>query len=328
MDQMSFGDSEYATKRKKTRREVFLEEMEQVVPWKLLLDLIEPFYPIAGNGRHPYPLQKILRVHLMQNWFGLGDQAMEEALLENAAMRGFARLSVTKPIPDETTILNFRHLLEEYDLAADILTKVNAHLTGKGLMLKRGSIVDATIIAAPSSTKNADGQRDPEMHQAKKGNQWYFGMKAHIGVDADSGLVHTVTTTAANEADVEQVQDLLHGKEEVVHADAGYTGAQARVENDALRWEIAAKRGRIKAMEDGRQKRAIEKTEKGKASIRAKVEHPFRVIKCQFGLTKVRFKGLAKNTAHVITLFALSNLWMVRKKLMSMTGQMRPQFAK
>jgi IS5 family transposase len=328
MDQMSFGDSEYANKRKKTRREVFLEEMELVVPWKLLLDLIKPFYPVAGNGRHPYPLEKILRVHLMQNWFGLGDQAMEEALLENAAMRRFARLSVTKPIPDETTILNFRHLLEQYDLAADVLTRVNAHLTRKGLMLKRGSIVDATIIAAPSSTKNANGERDPEMHQVKKGNQWYFGMKAHIGVDADSGLVHTVTTTAANEADVEQVQDLLHGKEEVVHADAGYTGAQAHVENDELRWEIAAKRGRIKTMKDGRQKRAIEKAEKGKASIRAKVEHPFRVIKCQFGLKKVRFKGLAKNTVHVIMLFALSNLWMVRKKLMAMTGPLRPQFAK
>jgi IS5 family transposase len=328
MDQMSFGDSEYASKRKQTRREILLSEMEQVVPWKSLLDLIEPFYPIAGNGRHPYPLEKILRVHLMQYWFGLGDEAMEEALLENAPMRSFARLSITKPIPDETTILNFRHLLEEYDLATDVLSRVNAHLTRKGLMLKRGSIVDATIIAAPSSTKNADGERDPEMHQTKKGNQWYFGMKAHIGVDVDSGLVHTVTTTAANEADVEQVQDLLHGKEEVVHADAGYTGAQTRVVKDGLRWEIAGKRGKIKAMKDGREKRAIEKNEKRKASIRAKVEHPFRVVKCQFGFVKVRFKGLAKNTAHVTMLFALSNLWMARKKLLAIAGPLRPQFAK
>jgi IS5 family transposase len=195
-------------------------------------------------------------------------------------------------------------------------------------MLKRGSIVDATIIAAPSSTKNADGERDPEMHQTKKGNQWHFGMKAHIGVDADSGLVHTVTTTAANEADVEQVQGLLHGKEEVVHADAGYSGAQTRVDKDGLRWEIAAKRGRIKAMKEGREKRAIEKSERRKASIRAKVEHPFRVIKRQFGLVKVRFRGLAKNTAHVITLFALSNLWMARKQLMGKTAALRPQFAK
>jgi IS5 family transposase len=328
MSQMSFGDAEYAGKRKQTRREVFLAEMELVVPWKSLLNLIEPVYPIAGGGRHPYPLEKILRVHLMQNWFGLSDPAMEEALYEITPMRVFAGLSLTGPIPDETTILNFRHLLEEYELAPEILRRVNAHLSRRGLLLKRGSIVDATIISAPSSTKNAEGERDPEMHQTKKGNQWYFGMKAHIGVDADSGLVHTVTTTPANEADVEQVEELLHGKEQVVHADAGYAGAQTRVRRKGLIWEIAAKRGRIKAMPDGRQKRAIESIEKKKASIRARVEHPFRVIKCQFGLTKVRFRGLAKNTAHVITLFALSNLWMARRKLLTMTGVLRPQIAK
>ena len=229
-------------------------------------------------------------------------------------------MTLTKPIPDETTILNFRHLLEENELAQEILQRVNAHLSRKGLMLKRGSIVDATIIAAPSSTKNAEGERDPEMHQTKKGNQWHFGMKAHIGVDADSGLVHTVTTTPANEADVEVVDELLHGKEEVVHADSGYTGADKRVERKNLTWQIAAKRGRIKAMADGRAKRALEKIEKAKASMRAKVEHPFRVIKRQFGLIKVRFRGLAKNTAHVITLFALSNLWMARRRLLAMTG--------
>jgi len=317
MSQMSFGDAEYAGKRKKTRREVFLAEMEQVVPWKSLLSLIEPFYPVAGRGRHPYPLETILRVHLMQNWFGLSDPAMEEALYEITPMRVFARLSLTEPIPDETTILNFRRLLENNDLAPEILGRVNAYLTRKGLMLKRGSIVDATIIAAPSSTKNAEGERDPEMHQTKKGNQWHFGMKAHIGVDTDSGLVHTVTTTAANEADVEEVPFLLHGKEEVVHADAGYTGAQDRVNRKGLRWEIAAKRGKIKAMKDGPAKRAIESVERRKASIRARVEHPFRVIKRQFGLMKVRFRGLAKNTAHVITLFALSNLWMARRQLLA-----------
>ena len=317
MSQMSFGDAEYAGKRKKTRREVFLAEMEQVVPWKSLLSLIEPFYPVAGRGRHPYPLETILRVHLMQNWFGLSDPAMEEALYEITPMRVFARLSLTEPIPDETTILNFRRLLEKNDLAPEILGRVNAYLTRKGLMLKRGSIVDATIIAAPSSTKNAEGERDPEMHQTKKGNQWHFGMKAHIGVDTDSGLVHTVTTTAANEADVEEVPFLLHGKEEVVHADAGYTGAQDRVNRKGLRWEIAAKRGKIKAMKDGPAKRAIESVERRKASIRARVEHPFRVIKRQFGLMKVRFRGLAKNTAHVITLFALSNLWMARRQLLA-----------
>jgi transposase, IS5 family len=264
----------------------------------------------------------------MQNWFGLSDPAMEEALYEIAPMRVFARLSVSKPIPDETTILHFRHLLEKNELAPEILRSVNAHLTRKGLMLKCGSIVDATIIAAPSSTKNEAGARDPEMHQVKKGNQWHFGMKAHIGVDADSGLVHTVLTTPANQSDVEQIDELLHGKEEVVHADAGYTGAQNHVRRKTIRLEIAAKRGRIKAMEDGREKRAIEAREKRKASVRAKVEHPFRVIKRQFGLMKVRFRGLAKNTAHVITLFALSNLWMARKPLLAMTAPLRPQYAK
>ena len=326
MSQMSFGEAEYAGKRKRTRREVFLAEMDQAIPWASLLKLIESVYPTAGRGRHPYPLKTMLRIHLMQNWFGLSDPGMEEALYETAPIRAFAGLSLNRAIPDETTILNFRHLLEENDLATAMFERVNQFLTRKGLLLKRGSIVDATIIAAPSSTKNANGERDPEMHQTKKGNQWHFGMKAHIGVDADSGLVHTVTTTAANEADIEQVAELLHGKEESVHADSGYTGAAKRVKRKRLKWEIAAKRGRIKAMKDGRAKRAIERAESRKASTRAKVEHPFRVIKCQFGFTKVRFKGLAKNTAHVVTLFALSNLWMARKKLLAMTGSLRPQF--
>ncbi len=323
MSQISFADAEYAGKRKKTRREIFLDEMELVVPWKALIKLIEPHYPVAGRGRRPYPLESILRVHLMQNWFALSDPAMEEALYEIASLRTFARLSLNEPIPDETTILNFRHLLEANDLAEDILKQVNALLARKGLMLKRGSIVDATIIAAPSSTKNADGQRDPEMHQTKKGNQWHFGMKAHIAVDADSGLVHTVTTTAANEADVEQVADLLHGKEEQVWADSGYRGAPKRIKRDDLQWNIAARPSDIAKMPEGRAKTRVQKQEHSKASVRAKVEHPFRVIKRQFGLMKVRFKGLAKNTAHVTTLFALSNLWMARRQLIAMMGEVR-----
>jgi IS5 family transposase len=326
MSQISFSDAEYAGKRKKTRREVFLEEMELVVPWKALLKLVEPHYPVAGRGRRPYPVDSMLRVHLMQNWFALSDPAMEEALYEIASLRSFARLSLNEPIPDETTILNFRHLLEENDLAADILKAVNAHLARKGLLLKRGSIVDATIIAAPSSTKNAEGERDPEMHQAKKGEQWYFGMKAHIGVDADSGLVHTVTTTAANESDVEQVADLLHGKEEHVWGDSGYRGAPSRVERD-VKWHIAARPSDIAKLPEGCKKKRLKKQEHKKASVRAKVEHPFRVIKRQFGLLKVRFRGLAKNTAHVVTLFALSNLWMARKQLMTMMGAVRPKTA-
>lgn len=326
MSQISFSDAEYAGKRKKTRREVFLEEMELVVPWKALLGLIEPHYPVAGRGRRPYPLASMLRVHLMQNWFALSDPAMEEALYEIASLRTFAHLSLAEPIPDETTILNFRHLLEANDLAEDILKAVNAHLARKGLLLKRGSIVDATIIAAPSSTKNAEGERDPEMHQTKKGNQWHFGMKAHIAVDADSGLVHTVTTTAANESDVEQIVDLLHGEEQDVWADSGYRGAQARVKRD-VQWHIAGRPSDMAKTPEGPVKARARKNEYEKASVRVKVEHPFRVIKRQFGLVKERFKGLAKNTAHVITLFALSNLWMARKKLMAMMGQVRPQAA-
>ena len=326
MSQLTFGDAEYAGKRK--RREVFLAEMDQVVPWSRLLALIEPTYPKAGNGRPPYPIATMLRVHLMQNWFGLSDPGMEEALYEIAPMRQFAHLSLTKPIPDETTILNFRRLLETHDLAPALLATVNAHLCKKGLMLKRGTMVDATIISAPSSTKNAEGARDPEMHQTKKGNQWYFGMKAHIGVDVDSGLVHTVTTTAANVADVTQVEELLHGKEETVHADAGYIGAEKRVQpvKRKREWHIAAKRGSVKAIVDGELKRVTEELETVKARMRARVEHPFRVVKRQFGFVKVRFRGLAKNTAQVLTLFALSNLWMARRALLRSMGSVRPQF--
>jgi IS5 family transposase len=328
MEQMTFGDSEFLAKKKTTRRETFLSEMDQVVPWQMLVKLIEPFYPVAGRGRRPYPLQTMLRVHLMQNWFGLSDPAMEEALYEIGSVRSFAGLALTRAIPDETTILNFRRLIEVNELAPMIFDKVNAHLTRKGLMLKRGSIVDATIIAAPSSTKNAEGTRDPQMHQTKKGNQWHFGMKAHIGVDTDSGLVHTVVATAANEADVSVVDELLRGTEEVVHADAGYLGAEQHVSRKkTLTWKIAVKRGKIKTMPEGKEKAALLAAEKAKASIRARVEHPFRVIKRQFGFVKVRFRGLAKNTVQVLTLFALSNLWMARKQLMGSTGKLRPKYA-
>jgi IS5 family transposase len=332
MDQMSFSDAEYAGKKKRTRREKFLSEMEQVVPWKALVKLLEPFYCHGERGRRPYPLQTMLRVHLMQNWFGLSDPAMEEALYEIGSMRSFAKLSLTRSIPDETTILNFRRRIEENELAEDIFKLVNRHLERQGLLLRRGSIVDATIIPAPSSTKNADRERDPEMHQTKKGNQYYFGMKAHIGADAESGLVHTVTTTAANEADVEQVADLLHGKEEVVYGDAGYTGAAERVDDAKLTWHIAARRSKIKALPERTKKERMAKeralkAEKRKASIRAKVEHPFRVIKRQFGLAKVRFRGLTKNTSHLLTLFALSNLWMARHRLLASTGKLRPMEA-
>jgi len=228
MSQMSFSDFEYAGKRKQTRRERFLAEMEQVVPWSGLVALIEPHYPKAGGGRKPYPLETMLRIHLLQNWFSLSDPAMEEALYEITSMRQFARLTLSAPIPEDTTIMNFRHLLEKHQLAACILETINAYLRDKGLSLRQGTIVDATIIHAPSSTKNKEGKRDPEMHQTKKGNQYFFGMKAHIGADAESGLVHHVHGTAANVADVTEVAQLLHGEENVVCADAGYTGVEKR----------------------------------------------------------------------------------------------------
>lgn len=327
MTQMSFSDAEYAGKRKQTRREKFLREMEQVVPWKTLLALIEPAYPKAGNGRRPYPMGTMLRIHLMQNWFGYSDPAMEEALYEVAPLRRFAGLSLSRgSVPDETTILNFRRLLETHALGAALLAAVNAHLTDKGLLLRQGTIVDATIIHAPPSTKNKDKARDPDMHQTRKGNQWYFGMKAHIGVDAESGLVHTVTTTPANVSDVVEVGNLLHGKEKTVHADAGYTGADKRpgMRKRGRKWLIAAKRGSVKALPEAELKEATVHLEYLKAAVRSKVEHPFRVIKRQFGYQKVRFKGLAKNTSQILTLFALSNLWMARRRLLLDTGGVCP----
>jgi IS5 family transposase len=325
MKQMTFADAEYAGKRKQTRKELFLIEMDQVVPWDGLIKLIEPFYPKGEGGRPAYPLMTMLRVHLMQNWFGYSDPAMEEALYETTILRQFAGLNLER-IPDETTILNFRRLLEKHELAAGILAVINGYLGDRGLSLRQGTIVDATLINAPSSTKNKDGKRDPEMHQTKKGNQYYFGMKAHIGVDDESGLVHSVVGTAANVADVTQVDKLLHGAENVVCADAGYTGVEKRTEHDGREviWQIAARRSTYKKL--GKRSalyKAKRKIEKAKAQVRAKVEHPFRVVKRQFGFVKTRFRGLAKNTAQLVTLFALSNLWMARRHLLTSTGEVR-----
>ena len=324
MKQMTFADAEYAGKRKQTRKELFLIEMDRVVPWKGLIALIEPHYPKGEGGRPAYPLMAMLRVHLMQNWFGYSDPAMEEALYETTILRQFAGLSLER-IPDETTILNFRRLLEKHELAAVILAVINGYLGDRGLSLRQGTIVDATLINAPSSTKNKDGERDPEMHQTKKGNQYYFGMKAHIGVDDESGLVHSVVGTAANVADVTQVDKLLHGDEQRVGGDAGYTGVDKRPEHADRKvvWQIAARRSTYKKL--GKRSvlyKAKRRIEQAKAQVRAKVEHPFRVIKRQFGYVKTRFRGLAKNTAQLVTLFALSNLWMARRHLMS-AGEVR-----
>jgi IS5 family transposase len=325
MKQMTFADAEYAGKRKQTRKELFLIEMDRVVPWKGLIALIEPHYPKGEGGRPAYPLMAMLRVHLMQNWFGYSDPAMEEALYETTILRQFAGLSLER-IPDETTILNFRRLLEKHELAGGILAVINGYLGDRGLSLRQGTIVDATLINAPSSTKNKDGKRDPEMHQTKKGQQYYFGMKARIGVDVQSGLVHSVVGTAANVADVTQVDKLLHGDENMVGADAGYTGVEKRPEHEGREviWQIAARRSTYKKL--GKRSalyKAKRKIEKAKAQVRAKVEHPFRVIKRQFGYVKTRFRGLAKNTAQLVTLFALSNLWMARRHLLTNAGEVR-----
>ena len=323
MTQLTFSDAEYAGKRKQTRREVFLAEMDQVVPWIALLALIEPHYPKAGRGRRPYPLATMLRLHLIQQWYALSDPAMEEALYEIAPLRQFARLSLLDAIPDETTLLNFRHLLERHGLAAEMLTVVNADLSRRGLLLRQGTMVDATIIHAPSSTKNGSGTRDPEMHQTKKGNQWFFGLKAHIGVDRDSGLVHTVVTTAANVNDVTQTHALLHGAEKTVFADAGYTGADKReaLKNKRIDWHIAERRHTVKALPEGELKDVTLWLEHLRAKVRARVEHPFRVIKQQFGFQKTRYRGLAKNGAQLNMLFALSNGWMARRRMLSPAGQ-------
>jgi IS5 family transposase len=261
----------------------------------------------------------MLRIHCLQQWYALSDPAVEEELYEIASMRRFVGLSLSHgSVPDETTILNFRHLLERHDLSAAIFEAVKKHLQGAGLLLRQGTIVDATIIAAPSSTKNSTGKRDPEMHQTKKGNQWYFGMKAHIGADADSGLVHSVIGTAANVGDVTQADALLHGQEEEAFGDAGYVGVENRPEaRPGVVWRVAMKAGKRRALGTSVLGRILERLEQLKASVRSRVEHPFRVIKRQFGYTRVRYRGLARNTAQLHMLFALANIWMVRRKLLS-----------
>ncbi len=311
--QTSFSQAEFADKKKITRREKFLARMESLIPWVKLLAVIEPFYPKGERGRPPIGLERMLRVYFLQQWYGLADEALEDALYDSQALRGFARIDLSaEGVPDATTLLKFRRLLETHDLCKGLFTAINADLTARGLLLREGTLVDATLIAAPPSTKNKERQRDPEMHQTKKGNQWYFGMKAHIGADRDSKLVHTVLVTAANVADITKTAELLHGQEKQVHADAGYTGVEKRMEIVALErkidWQIAGKRGQIKSMVEGAEKEAIKAVEKAKASVRAFVEHPFHIVKNLFRHRKVRYQGLAKNGHQLYTLFGLANV--------------------
>jgi IS5 family transposase len=308
-----------------TRRERFLGEMEKVVPWARLCGVIAPHYPRGERGRPPIGIELMLRIYFLQQWYALADEALEDALYDSQALRTFAGIDLSvEAVPDATTLLKFRHLLEAHDLTRAIFAEVGALLSERKLLMREGTIVDATIIAAPSSTKNASKERDPEMHQTKKGNQWHFGMKAHIGVDAQSGLVHSVSGTAANVADIAQTHALLHGGEKKVHADAGYLGVEKREEIATQRpgiiWYVAAKRGKVKAMAEGLVKELTLRLEKAKAQVRARVEHPFHIIKNLFKHRKTRYRGLQKNTAHLHSLFALANLVIARRSLLGSAG--------
>ena len=325
--QVSFAQAEYEKKKKRTRREVFLEKMEQVVPWNRLMEVIEPHYPKGGKrGRPPIGLERMLRMYFVQQWYGLADEAVEDAVYDSQGLRNFMGIDLSiQSVPDATTLMGFRHLLEANDLTKAMLVEVNVMLMERGLLMTKGTLVDATLIAAPSSTKNKEHGRDPEMHEAKKGNQWHFGMKAHIGVDKDSGLVHTLTTTAANVSDISQTVALLHGQESDVWADAGYVVVEKREEvqealngnEQKVQWHVAKRRSAIEKLADGWQKSLAQAYEKLKAQVRSRVEHPFHVVKNIFRYQKTRYKGLAKNDAQLNVLFALSNLYMVR-------GELRP----
>jgi IS5 family transposase len=324
MKQISFAEAEFGLKKKVTRREKFLAEMEQVVPWSRLLAVVEPCYPTGDVGRPRLGLEKMLRLYFVQQWYGLADEATEDAVYDSHALRKFLSIDLARErVPDATSLLGFRHLLERNGLTRRLLDEVNAHLAERGVLMREGTIVDATIIAAPPSTKNKEQARDPAMHQTKKGNEWHFGMKAHIGVDATSGLVHTVIGTAANVADVTVTGQLLHGEEKTVHADAGYTGAEKREElrDLSVHWQIAAKRGKIKVLPEGEVKTLALHVEFLKAQVRARVEHPFHVVKNLFRHRKVRYRGMLKNTAQLLTLFALANLVIAKRHLLPAHAQ-------
>jgi len=312
--QSGFADLEYSQKKRLTRRELFLNEMEPAMPWSDLIALIEPHYPKAGRqGRQPKGLESMFRIHCMQHWFSYSDRQMEDALYEVESIRRFAGFSsVLDALPDETTILNFRHLLETHKLAEKLLGAINEQLKEQGLLVSQGTMVDATIIHAPSSTKNKGKARDPDMHQTRKGNQWYFGMKIHVGADVDSGAVHSVTTTAANVADITELPKLLREDDQVVFADAGYSSDSYRrgARHMGMRWCVNDKRKPGHDLSNSQRKR-----NRQQSSVRARVEHVFRVIKRQFGFQKTRYRGLEKNASQVNLLIGLANIYMLRRQL-------------
>lgn len=320
--QASFADLEYASKKRQTRRELFLNEMESVVPWSALLARIEPYYPKSGKrGRPPMALESMLRIYCAQNWFNYSDRQMEDALYEIESLRRFAGFSgVTAALPDETTILNFRHFLEKHDLTAALLSAINSHLKAQGLLVSKGSMVDATIIHAASSTKNQGKTRDPEMHQTKKGKDWHFGMKVHIGADSKTGLVHSASVTAANVHDSHEVPNLLHGQETRLYGDSAYRG---KAQRERLR-ELAPKAKDFtnkRAYKNRPLTEADKATNRRKSSIRSKVEHPFLTLKRLWGFAKVRYRGLAKNANRAFAMLAMINL---NKWGRPLTGEVRP----
>ncbi len=303
---------------KKTRRAQFLDEMEQVVPWAKLCALIEPHYPKEGNGRPPVGVERMLRIYFLQQWFNLSDPAVEEALYDSVVMRQFVGIDLGRePVPDETTVCKFRHLLEEHGLGGEMLETVNLYLQSRGVRITTGTIVDATIIHAPSSTKNREEQRDPEMHQTKKGKQWYFGMKAHVGVDSKTKIIHTAVVTAANVADATVLPELLHGEETRVWGDQAYRGQSDVIRECAPQaQDCTHRRYRYQNCVDERE-RAKNRT---KSKVRSKVEHVFGVLKLKFGFVKVRYRGLKKNANRLFATCALVNLFTVRKKLLRLAA--------
>ena len=315
MRQQTFADEAFECYRKPTRREIFLIEMDKIIPWKELCKVIEPFYPKPeGAGRRPVGLERMLRIHFLQHWFNLSDPALEEALYDSRAMRRFVGIDLGRePAPDETTILKFRHLLEAHNLGEQLFVLIGRYLEENGLKISRGTIVDATIIAAPSSTKNREKQRDPEMHQTRKGNQWYFGMKAPIGVDSRTKLIHSVAATAANVHDSQMLPDLLHGEETRVWGDSAYAGqGEALREHAPNACDFTNKKGcRNRPLSD--EERSKNRT---KSKVRAKGEHPFLIIKRIFGFSKVRYRGLDKNANRLFVACGLANLFMVRRRLL------------
>jgi IS5 family transposase len=318
MKSLSFAGLAYEHKKKKTRREHFLGEMDSVIPWEEMLKIIRPHYPKAGNGRQPMELEMMLRIYFLQQWYGLSDPAMEDALYDSESMRRFAGIDLhTDAVPDETTILHFRHLLEKHKLTEKLFEQTRRYLIDKGLMVREGTIVDATILNAPSSTKNRDKARDKEMKQTKKGNQWYFGMKAHIGTDTGKGLVHSVVVTDAAVHDLKVMGELLHGEEKAVYGDKAYAGEDRQKECEArgIEWCVKRKAYRWRQLTE-----EDKEYNHRQGKIRAKGEHAFGVVKHLWKYRKVRYKGLYKNAVQVFSLFMLANLYLVRKELQLVRG--------